>query len=115
MVGDPCGLFPAHGGGVGVGVGGVEDLLGVELEPLSEPGGHGARADHEGLLREVEVDVWFLQEGADLVDEGPAAVKEDEVGPAEAGIVEERFEEERVIAGDVEVASAAGGGVDVDG
>jgi hypothetical protein len=56
-----------------------------------------------------------LQEGADLVDVGPAAVEEDEVGVAEAGIVEQRLEEERVVAGDVEVASAAGGGVDVDG
>ena len=85
---------------VGVGVGGVEDLFGEELEPLAEPSGHGAGADHEGLLREVEVDVWFLQEGADLVDEGPASVEEDEVGVAEAGVVEEGFEEERVVAGD---------------
>ena len=67
------------------------------------------------MLREVEVDVWFLQEGAYLVDEGPASVEEDEVGVAEAGVVEERFEEEWVVAGYVEVASAAGGGVDVDG
>jgi hypothetical protein len=59
------------------------------------------------LLREVEIDIWFLEEGADLVDEGPAAVEEDEVGMAEAGIVEERLEEERVVAGDGEVASAA--------
>ena len=66
-------------------------------------------------MGEVEVDVWFLEEGADLVDEGPAAVEEDEVGVAEAWVVEERFEEERVVAGDVEVASAAGGGVEVDG
>jgi hypothetical protein len=48
------------------------------------------------------------------VDEGPAAVEEDEVGVAEAGVVEERFEEEWVVAGDREVASAACGGVDVD-
>ena len=34
---------------------------------------------------------------------------------AEAGVVEEGFEEERVVAGDREVASAACGGVDVDG
>ncbi len=67
------------------------------------------------MLGEVEVDVGFLQEGADLVDEGPAAVEEDEVGFAERGRVEERFEEERVVAGDREVASAAGDGVDVDG
>ena len=49
------------------------------------------------------------------MDEGPAAVEEDEVGPAEAGVVEEGFEEERVVTGDREVASAACGGVDVDG
>ena len=76
---------------------------------------HGAWSDHEGLLGEVEVDVGFLQEGADLVDVGPAAVEEDEVGFAEAGVVEERLEEEWVVACYVEVASAAGGGVDVDG
>ena len=92
-VGDPGGLFPAHRWGVGIGVGGVEDFFGVELEPFAEPGGHGARGDHEGLLGEVEVDVGFLQEGADLVDEGPAAVEEDEVGVAEARVVEEGFEE----------------------
>ena len=50
-------------------------------------------------MREVEVDVWFLQEGADLVDEGPASVEEDEVGVAEARVVEEGFEEERVVTG----------------
>jgi len=48
------------------------------------------------------------------VDEGPAAVKEDKVGFAKFGIVEERFEEERVVAGDGEVASAARGGVNVN-
>src|SRR6202034_4114423 len=63
----------------------------------------------------VEVDVWFLEEGADLMDEGPTAVEEDEVGVAETGIVEERFEKEGVVAGDGEVAPAACGRVDVDG
>ena len=66
-------------------------------------------------MRDVEVDVRFLEDCADLVDEGPAAVEENEVAPAEAGVVEEGFEEERVVAGDVEVASAACGGVDVNG
>jgi len=107
LVGYPGGFFPAHRGGVGVGVGGVEDLFGEEFEPLAEPCRHCSRADHQGLLGEVEVDVWFLQEGADFVDEGPASVEEDEVGVAEAGVVEEGFEEEGVVAGYVEVASAA--------
>jgi hypothetical protein len=59
------------------------------------------------LLGEVEVDVGFLQECADLVDEGPTAVEEDEVGFTQAWIVEERFEEEWVVSGDREVASTA--------
>jgi len=49
------------------------------------------------------------------VDEGPAAVEEDEVGMAEAWVVEQRFEQERVVAGDGEVAASAGGGVEMDG
>ena len=49
------------------------------------------------------------------MNEGPAAVEEDKVGVAEVRVVEEGFEEEGVVAGDGEVASAAGGGVEVDG
>jgi len=82
---------------------------------LAQPGGHGAGGDHEGLLGEIEVDVWFLEEGSDLVDEGPAAVQENEVCVAQAWVVEERFEQERVVACDGEVASAARDGVEVDG
>jgi hypothetical protein len=67
------------------------------------------------LLREVKVDVWLLQESADLVDEGPASVEEDEVGVAEPRVVEEWFKEKGVVACDREVASGACGSVDVDG
>ena len=58
------------------------------------------------MLGEIEVNVGFLEEGSYLVDEGPAAVEEDEVGFAKAWVVEERFEEEWVVSCDGEVASA---------
>jgi hypothetical protein len=58
-------------------------------------------------LGEVEIDVGFLEERSDLVDEGPAAVEEDEVGFAKTRVVEKGFEEEWVVSCDGEVASAA--------
>ncbi len=106
--GDPGGFFPAEGVVVGEAVGAEEHLVGEGFEQLAEPGGLGAWGKHEGLLREVQIDVWFLQQGVGFADEGPAAVQHDEVGVAELGVVEEGFEQQGIRAGDAEVASATG-------
>ena len=113
--GDPGRFFPAEGVREGVAVGAEEDLVWIGLEPLAQPSGEGARGEGESLLREIEVDVRLLQQGAGFTHEGPAAVQKNEGGATQAGVVEERFKQQRVGAGDAEEAAAAGHGVEVDG
>src|SRR5262245_59724496 len=52
--GEIGGLFPAERVAEWIAVGGEQDLVGEDLEPLAEPAGERARRDDQRLLGEIE-------------------------------------------------------------
>ncbi len=61
------------------------------------------------------VDVRIFEHRGNLADEWPAAVQQNEIRFAHSGIVKQRLQQQRIVAGDIEISARAGARVDVHG
>lgn len=89
----PARLFPAQFVRIGISIGRKQDFFRGEFQPIPKHMRHGARIIHQCLRGEIGVHVGFRQQRRDLASKRPAAVQQDEIGSAQARIVEYRFEQ----------------------
>src|SRR5262249_10563713 len=113
--GKPARLFPADFVAVGIRVRGEQHLFRNIFQPLTNRRRESRGRQKQRLERIIEVYVRLGQQRRNFTSVRPASVKHDELRFSKVGIVEYRFQKQRIYAGDIEVAAGSCHGMDMYG